>query len=140
VGERRVRPFVSVILIEVHPIDRQKRNMSKPEKVFKMGAVRASIFCNIIQRDGVEIPIRKVVIEVRYKDKTGQWQGTNSLSLNEVPKAIAALQQAYEYLVSDSRHSAEPDGNTGPAEPVLPGPPTQPPTGGYPRIVSSKHY
>ena len=73
--------------------------MSKPVKVFKMGAVRASIFNNIIERNGNKIPLPKVVIEVRYKDKSGQWKGTNSLSINDLPKAITALQNAYEYLL-----------------------------------------
>jgi len=41
----------------------------------------------------------KVVIEVRYKDKQDQWNGTNSLSLNDLPKAIQALQKAFEYLM-----------------------------------------
>ena len=76
--------------------------MSKPEKVFKAGAVRASVFRNVFEKNGQEIPIKKVVIEVRYRDKNGEWKGTNSLSLNEVPKAVTALQQAYEYLVSDA--------------------------------------
>lgn len=74
--------------------------MSKPEKVFKMGAVRASVFVNEIVHDGKPVALRKVVIEVRYRDKAGQWQGTNSLSINDLPKAITALQQAYEYLLS----------------------------------------
>jgi len=73
--------------------------MSKPEKVFKVGAVRASIFRNIIVKNGQSIPLPKVAIEVRYKDKTGQWNGTNSLSINEIPKAILALQKAFEYLM-----------------------------------------
>jgi len=75
--------------------------MAKPEKVFKMGAVRASIFRNVLERNGESVPIAKVILEVRYRDKAGQWQGTNSLSINEVPKAITALQKAYEYLVAD---------------------------------------
>ena len=73
--------------------------MSKPETVFKIGAVRASIFRNTIEKNGQSIPLPKVVVEVRYKDKTGQWQGTNSLSLNDLPKAILALQKAFEYLM-----------------------------------------
>ena len=73
--------------------------MSKPETVFKVGAVRASVFRNIIVKNGQSFPLPKVVIEVRYKDNTGQWQGTNSLSLNEIPKAILALQKAFEYLM-----------------------------------------
>jgi hypothetical protein len=72
--------------------------MSKPETVFKVGVVRAAIFRNIIEKNGRTIALPKVVIEVRYKDKTGQWKGTNSLSLNDLPKAILALQKAFEYL------------------------------------------
>lgn len=78
--------------------------MSKPEKVFKMGAVRASVFVNQIQRDGQPVELRKVVLEVRYRDKEGKWQGTNSLSVNDLPKAISALQQAYVYLLSGELH------------------------------------
>ena len=73
--------------------------MSKPEKVFKAGAVRASVFRNTIEKNGQHIQLPKVVIEVRYKDKTGQWKGTNSLSLNDLPKAVLALQKAFEYLM-----------------------------------------
>jgi hypothetical protein len=72
--------------------------MSKPEISFKVGAVRASVFRNLVANNGRQIPLPKVVIEVRYKDKTGQWNGTNSLSLNDIPKAILALQKAFEYL------------------------------------------
>ena len=74
--------------------------MSKPETVFKVGAVRASVFLNTIEKNGQFIPLPKVAIEVRYKDKQGQWQGTNSLSLNDLPKAILALQKAFEYLMA----------------------------------------
>lgn len=81
--------------------------MTKPETVFKVGAVRASIFRNLLIRDGQSIPLPKVVIEVRYKDKTGQWQGTNSLSLNDLPKAILALQKAFEYLMEHKGREPE---------------------------------
>jgi hypothetical protein len=43
----------------------------KPETVFKMGAVRASIFRNTIEKNGQTIPLPKVALEVRYKDKAG---------------------------------------------------------------------
>lgn len=75
--------------------------MAKPEMVFKAGAVRASVFVNTVQHQGRMMPIRKVVTEVRYKDKTGEWQGTHSLSTNEVPKAMMVLQKAYEYLLEE---------------------------------------
>jgi hypothetical protein len=75
--------------------------MAKPETVFKVGAVRASVFKNTFEKAGQLIELAKVVLEVRYKDKkTGEWKGTNSLSINDIPKAILALQQAYEYLMA----------------------------------------
>ena len=83
--------------------------MSKPERVFKIGAVRASIFQNTTMRNGKPILFPKVVLEVRYKDKTGQWKGTNSLSLNDLPKAILALQKAYDCLMDKGNDGNEPE-------------------------------
>ncbi|MDD5458134.1 MAG: hypothetical protein PHF37_01905 [Phycisphaerae bacterium] len=85
---------------------------NKPETVFKVGAVRASVFKNIIEKNGQSIPLPKVVIEVRYKDKTGLWKGTNSLSINDLPKAILALQKAFEYLMENKESVKGPDRTT----------------------------
>jgi hypothetical protein len=84
--------------------------MTQPENVFKIGAVRASVFRNTVVKAGQSIPLPKVVIEVRYKDKAGNWQGTNSLSINDLPKAILALQKAFEYLMEskDSQPAQNP--------------------------------
>jgi hypothetical protein len=88
--------------------------MSKPEISFKVGAVRASVFRNVVVNNGRAIPLPKVVLEVRYKDKTGQWNGTNSLSLNDIPKAILALQKAFEYLTQHREPQTAEDLPTGP--------------------------
>jgi hypothetical protein len=89
-------------------IDRRNhRKMSKPERVFKMGPVRASIFQNTAHKNGKDIQFPKVVLEVRYRDQSGEWKGTNSLSLNDLPKAILALQKAYEYLMEKRNDSTE---------------------------------
>ena len=88
--------------------------MSKPEISFKVGAVRASVFRNVVVNNGRQIPLPKVVIEVRYKDKTGQWNGTNSLSLNDIPKAILALQKAFEYLTQHREPGTQEDTGIGP--------------------------
>ena len=87
--------------------------MSKPEITFKVGAVRASVFRNVIVKNGQSIPLPKVVIEVRYKDKTGQWNGTNSLSINDLPKAILALQKAFEYLMEHKQPETSENAETG---------------------------
>jgi hypothetical protein len=83
--------------------------MVKPEITFKAGAVRAAIFRNTVIRQGQSIPLPKVVIEVRYKDKAGKWQGTNSLSINDLPKAILALQKAFEYLMEHKSDKSSED-------------------------------
>ena len=81
--------------------------MARPIKTFKLGAVRASIFENSINKNGKIIKLPKVVLEVRYKDPAGTWKSTHSLSLNELPKAILALQKAYEYLMQPKVDNVE---------------------------------
>ena len=77
---------------------------SGPEKIIMVGPCRVSIFRNICLKDGKEIEIPKVVLEVRYKDKHGRWRGTQGITLREIPKAILALQKAFSYLTdSESR-------------------------------------
>jgi hypothetical protein len=78
----------------------QKRN-SRPEKIIMVGPCRVSVFRNKTRlKDGKEVDIPKVVLEVRYKDKQGRWKGTHSLSLHEIPKAIVALETAFEWLTT----------------------------------------
>ena len=81
--------------------------MSRPEVSFKVGAVRASIFRNEMKQGNQTISIGKVVLEVRYRDKSGEWKSTHSMSANEVPKAILALQKAYEYLMTKKPEEAQ---------------------------------
>lgn len=81
--------------------------MAKPEKVFKVGPVRASVFRNPVTQNGTSFLLPKVVIEVRYKNRSGEWKGTNSLSLNDLPKAVIALQSAYEYLLDNKQPPEE---------------------------------
>ena len=71
--------------------------MSKPEKRFQCGAVEASIFENEIQQNGKQFKVKKVSFQKRYKASDG-WKSTNSLDVNDLPKAILALQKAFEYL------------------------------------------
>ena len=75
--------------------------MSAPEKIFMIGPCRVSVFRNAVSKHGKKFEIPKVVFETRWKDKkTGKWNGTNSATLNELPKLILALQKAYEHCLS----------------------------------------
>ena len=81
--------------------------MSKPIEVIRVGAVNVSIFENTIMKDDKILTIPKVVFQVRYKDKQGQWKSTSSLSVNDIPKAINALQKAYQILTEKGQKSAD---------------------------------
>ena len=80
--------------------------MSKPIEVIRVGAVNVSIFENTVMKDGKILTIPKVVFQVRYKDKQGQWKSTSSLSVNDIPKAINALQRAYQILTEKGQKNA----------------------------------
>jgi len=78
--------------------------MSKPEKRFQCGAVEASIFEIEVQQNGKQFKVKKVAFQKRYKGAEG-WKSTNSLDVNDLPKAILVLQKAFEYLASSHEPS-----------------------------------
>ena len=73
--------------------------MGKPEKSFRCGSCDAAVFENEITAGRKTIKVKKVSFQKRYKDANGDWKNTNSLDVNDLPKAILALTKAYEYLV-----------------------------------------
>ena len=74
---------------------------NKPVKVFKAGAVRASVFENEkTNSSGEPYASYRVVIEKRYKDSNDVWKSTHGFAVgNELPKAVLVMQKAYEYVV-----------------------------------------
>lgn len=69
---------------------------STPEKKFRAGPVSATVWKNHGIKDGQASEYTTVTFERSYKDKEGNWQTTNSLRLNDLPKAAVVLQKAYE--------------------------------------------
>lgn len=72
---------------------------SMPEKKFRAGAISATVWKNHGVKDGEIQDYSTVTFERAYKDKDGNWQSTNSLRVNDLPKAAVVLQKAYENLV-----------------------------------------
>lgn len=70
---------------------------SKPEKVFRIGYVSASVFSNEVEHDGVKRTIRSVNVQKSYKDGDDV-KYTSSFSLAELPQAVRVLQMAQEYV------------------------------------------
>ena len=89
----------------------QDTNTVRPEKSFRIGAVRASVWKNIRQgKEGKTYEMRTVTLDRSYKDKDGNYKSTNRFAANEIPKAILLLQRSYEYLVLAPAEEAEGEG------------------------------
>ena len=71
-----------------------------PERKFRAGAISVTVWKNKGKSEqGDEVEYSTVSIDRNYKDKEGAWQSTNSLRVNDLPRAAVALQKAYEHLV-----------------------------------------
>ncbi len=69
--------------------------MVKPVKKFSAGAVQVAVWEN----EGKEgNNFYSVSLSKRYKDKNEEWKNSNSLKQTDLPKAVLALNKAYEYL------------------------------------------
>ena len=83
--------------------------MAQPEITFRHGLCSASIFENEYKRGEESFTVRTVSFQRSYLDKEGNWQTTNSLKVNDIPKAVLVLNKAYEFLTSNSQVEAEAD-------------------------------
>ena len=71
-----------------------------PEKKFSTGGLTATVWENQGKnKEGLDVSYRTVSFQRRYMDKNGEWQSTNTLRINDLPKASLVLQKAFEYLV-----------------------------------------
>ncbi len=77
---------------------------NKPQKKFRAGAVTATIWRNQTE-DNKEYST--VSFERSYKDKSGEWKTTNSLRVNDLPKAAMVISKAYEFLALNEKEAEE---------------------------------
>jgi hypothetical protein len=71
----------------------------KPERLFRIGAISASVFVNEVDGEGGKRTVRNVNLQRRYKDGD-EWKSSSSFSLSDLPAAIAVLNLAFEHLAS----------------------------------------
>ncbi len=71
--------------------------MSKPEKVFRIGYVSASIFVNEIKTEAGTRTVRNVNVQRRYKDGN-EWKSASSFGLGDLPCALRVLQLALQHM------------------------------------------
>jgi len=73
--------------------------MSAPVKKFAVGGIQAAVWQNE-SKEGAQF--NTISLDRRYKAKDNEWKSSNSFKMNDLPKAILALQKAYEYLALKS--------------------------------------
>ena len=69
----------------------------RPEKVFRIGFVSASVFAHDVENDDGKRTMRSVSLQKRYLDGE-EAKFTSSLNLSELPQAIRVLQIAQDYV------------------------------------------
>lgn len=81
---------------------------NKPEAKFWFQGISATVWSNT-QKDakGNEFTVKTVNLQRSYKDKDGNWQNTDSFKASDVPKAILALQKAYEHCLTSKKEDEE---------------------------------
>ena len=80
----------------------KESHMATPEITFRHGLCSASIFEQDFEKDGAKLTVRTVTFQRSYLDKEGNWQQTNSLKVNDIPKAVICLNKCFEFLTSNS--------------------------------------
>ena len=80
---------------------------NQPEKKFSTGVITATVWKNngTSKKDGTPVEFRTITLQRRYADKDGNWKSTNSMRINDLPKASLVLNKAYEYLVIKEQDS-----------------------------------
>ncbi|MBI5391267.1 hypothetical protein HZB02_07290 [Candidatus Woesearchaeota archaeon] len=93
-------------------MENNQQTRNPPEKKFQAGPITAIVWNNTSTRPAaggqpaVPATYKTISLERIYKDRNNQWQNTNSLRLNDLPKAALVLQKAYEYLVITEKGNA----------------------------------
>ena len=91
--------------IKTEPKLEVKESGNPPEKKFRAGAISATVWANKGSKaNGEEAEFKTVKLERSYTDKEGKWQSTDSLRINDLPKAMLVLQKAYEYIVLNEQN------------------------------------
>lgn len=71
--------------------------MGQPIHKIRKGSITIDIWKNQIDKeDEKKGSFTTYTIQRSYKDKKDEWQNTGTLRQSDLPKAIVALQQAYE--------------------------------------------
>jgi hypothetical protein len=90
----------TVVIEKVPEVKEVKLQGNLPEKKFRAGTISATVWLNKGHKaTGEETEYRTISLERSYTDNEGKWHTTNSMRINDLPKAGLVSRKAYEYLV-----------------------------------------
>ena len=67
----------------------------------KLGFVQLAVWANEHKVDGAPRTFHTITLERNYKDDNDEWQKTTQLRARDLGNAIALLQEAQRFLVTD---------------------------------------
>lgn len=79
----------------------------KPVMKFRAGAVSCAIWENDATVNGRTVKMLKASVERRYKDASGTWKSSSSLSRTEIQDAVYCLQKSFEAITEKGNAQAE---------------------------------
>jgi len=80
---------------------------NSPAATFRASPLSVTLWVNEkTNNEGEQFSVTSIVLERNYKDKEGEWQKTNQLRVNDLPKAQLLLAKAYEHLMLKEADSA----------------------------------
>jgi hypothetical protein len=85
----------------------KKMAQTKPVKKFRAGAVSCAIWENDAMIGGRNVKMLKASVERRYRDASGTWKSSTSLTRTEIQDAIYCLQRAFEAITEKGSSQAE---------------------------------
>jgi hypothetical protein len=71
---------------------------NKPVKNFKAGACQASIWRQEAQNNGQTVVRYSVKLQKQFKNDKGDWQATDYLFPEDLPKIELVVRKAFEYV------------------------------------------
>ncbi len=72
---------------------------NKPKKNIRFGAVQVAVWSNTRKVNGVDVEFLSAQVSRSYKDKNDEWQKTDSFGMNDIPKLVKALDEAYLSMI-----------------------------------------
>jgi hypothetical protein len=79
----------------------------KPEKVFRVGAVSASVFANETGEGESKRVIRSVRLQRSYRDDDGSYKSSNSFGLSELPQVETVVRLALAHVADEEAAVAQ---------------------------------